>query len=133
MRFNASVSISASLVEEINIAELEKHFRKHEVVFKGFNFSIKENTKMANFSLNGTKPNLRMSIKNLYTYASQKVNGMETRPAKYVPDSVKSHLNVMQDKEKYERLYNYCADEYMKHCARNDQMPHPEVNEDFVF
>ncbi len=134
MRLNASVSIPADIVKDFSLNELERHFRKHEVIFRGLNFSIKEPaTKVAVFSLNGSKENLRMSIRNLYTLSTQVKSGMENKPARSVPDDIRAKLEILKDKDSYDKLYNFCADEYMKHCALNDQMPHPEVSENFVY
>lgn len=134
MNLNATVSISANIVEALSIYELEKHFRDFDVHFRGIQYGARHaGGKNIGLSVTGTKDNIRRSIKSLYTVANKRINGIETEPAKFIPDSLKHYLNTLESEDKYDKLYSYCADEYMKYCAQSDDMPHPEVQENFTY
>ena len=125
MKYQAIVNIPAHAVDSFSLVELEDHFADHEVTIRGLNYPAQSAQKKSfKLCLYGTKDNLRTSVKQIYLIASQLVSGIETKPASHIPEGITKKLD--------EKLYNYCADEYMKHCVLNDESPHPEVSDEFM-
>lgn len=133
MRVIASVALSTSIIEIFSLSELESHFLSHSVYLKSINCSTKNAKQSINIKLSGSKENIRKSVKALYALASHISLGIETAPARKIPENLQYHFATLKDREKYEKLYRHCADEYIKHCSKNDETPHPEVVEDFVY
>lgn len=129
MRVNATASISKSIIDALTINDLERHFVNFSVSLRG----IKYETQQIVLSLNGTKDDLRTAVKALYVSANKVFNGVETNAAKFVPENLRTYLCKLENESSYQKDFDHQADEYMKQCALNNVMPHPEVMEDFVY
>lgn len=129
MKFHATVAVNNSIIEYFSIYELERHFREHEVIFRGINYSLKFSSKNIGVSLSGSKEKIRKAVKNLYETARRRMHGIETEPARFVPEKMKHYLETLADDEKYQKLYKFCVDDYMQN--NQGQALHPELDENF--
>ena len=122
MKFNANAELDVACVKHFTILDLEKFFADYSVTL--LNIKHQDNSKVR-LSLRGTKDNLRYAVKSLYYKSS-------TKSKEQVPDSVKNYLNLLSS-NLYQKNFDKVAEDYMKHCALHDQLPHPEVVEGFVY
>ena len=83
-------------------------------------------------NLLGREKDIKKSLSELRKICNKKELGLETSPIKSLPPNLKRYLNDMENKERFERLFSFCADDYLKHCIENHLNPHPEVIEQYI-
>lgn len=118
MKVNATASITKSTVEDFELKEIRDIFESFDVALKGILFE----TNIVKLSLTGTKENLRLAVKFLYSHSK---NAAKIYLQKY--------LKTLENHMAYRKHYDQNADKYMRYCALNNLIPHPEVIEDYVF
>jgi AAA15 family ATPase/GTPase len=125
MKVNASVEIDKSCIEYFSLTALEKFFSSHKTEFIGLELVTESKYKL---NLRGTKDQLRKAIRSLLYRQSQK------QKIKFdIPQKLKVQLDELKNSSLYRKNYDKVAEDYMKYCVLHDEIPHPEVDEGFVY
>lgn len=80
--------------------------------------------------LSGTEKNIKSCLDQIKTICTSKKLGIETAPIKSLPPALKGYLSDMENQERYNKIFSFCLNDYLKHCKENGLKPHPEVIED---
>lgn len=127
MDVHATATIPKSLLTNFSLIDLDEVFEKYTVRLRG----SKIGDEFIELKISGEKVKIRLAIKALYRLINDDYKAYVNKN-KENPD-VKKSLESLSDERSYQKKFNQIADAYMKHCALNDLVPHPEVAEDFVF
>jgi len=122
MKVNARAELERDCISNLSIDQLERFVANYSVTLLSFRFVGEKISVM----LRGTKENLRLAVKSLYLKSGSSLK-------KAVPDHIRDYIETMADTNSYRKSYERVAEDYMRYCVLNDVMPHPEVDEGFVY
>lgn len=134
MIIHATAAIAQDIVENYSLKEIRTFFADYQVRLRKLKYQ--EDIILAGVS--GTKDDIKRALKILYTGIDPKHNqelaeAIETKASKEIPESLQVHQERLQNAESYKSTFENQADKYLKHCALNDLLPHPEVMENYSY
>ena len=121
--------IASQKVIELMGKDLPSHFFKHKVSLLNVAPAQFYGPDAVSLVLEGKQNDIKNSLSQLKKICYQKEVGIENVPIRSLPPVLKGYFADIENRERFEKLYQYCSKEYLEHCNKNNIKPHPEVLE----
>lgn len=125
---HAAVVTSQKIIDVLG-KELPDYFLKHDVNLINVAPAESYGPDAVTLILAGKEVDIKSSLEDLKKICNGKKLGLETTPISSLPPAYERYLSDIENKERFEKLFNYCSEEYLKECEKNNIQPHPEVLE----
>lgn len=125
--FVHAMVITSQKIIDLMGKDLPGHFFRHKVSLVNVTPAQGFGPDAVTLVLAGKQEDITRSLNQLKKVCYEKEIGLETVPITSLPPVLEGYLKDIEDKSRYEKLFDYCSKEYLEYCKEHDIKPHPEV------